>query len=183
MQILAAVVLGDRREYFLGRGLVVWAPLLAIGVPPGLVARQFAAVVLVGSLAHANIAPVLRAPHCHVHLKIRRARSLSRARSAVNSAAFRIRKSSWSAGSRPRAASSLPGESLNRPALQSASSFSTMVRSRSAIVSSERWVIRPLRACSITVCRQKAWARYSAERAKAEKSTWLFRTDRPTDRT
>jgi sterol desaturase/sphingolipid hydroxylase (fatty acid hydroxylase superfamily) len=35
--------------------LLVWTPLLAIGVPPRLVAWQFA-VVLVGSLAHANIA-------------------------------------------------------------------------------------------------------------------------------
>jgi len=42
--------------YFLGRGLLVWAPLLIIGVPARLVAWQFAAVVLVGSLAHANIA-------------------------------------------------------------------------------------------------------------------------------
>lgn len=42
--------------YFLGRGVLVWAPLVVLGVPPHLVAWQFAAVVLVGSLAHANIA-------------------------------------------------------------------------------------------------------------------------------
>jgi ornithine lipid hydroxylase len=42
--------------YYLGRGLLVWTPLLVIGVPPGLIAWQFVAVVLVGSLAHANIA-------------------------------------------------------------------------------------------------------------------------------
>jgi ornithine lipid hydroxylase len=36
--------------------LFVWAPLLVLGVPPRLVAWQFAAVVLVGSQAHANIA-------------------------------------------------------------------------------------------------------------------------------
>ena len=42
--------------YFLGRGVLVWAPLLIIGVPPRLVVWQFAAVVLVGSLAHANCA-------------------------------------------------------------------------------------------------------------------------------
>lgn len=42
--------------YFLGRGLLVWAPLVVIGVPPRLVAWQFAAIVLVGTLAHANIA-------------------------------------------------------------------------------------------------------------------------------
>lgn len=42
--------------YFLGRGLIVWVPLLLIGVPPGLVIWQFVAVVLTGALAHANIA-------------------------------------------------------------------------------------------------------------------------------
>ena len=42
--------------YFLGRGAFVWAPLLVIGVPARLVAWQFAAEVLVGTLAHANIA-------------------------------------------------------------------------------------------------------------------------------
>jgi sterol desaturase/sphingolipid hydroxylase (fatty acid hydroxylase superfamily) len=42
--------------YYLGRGALVWAPLLVIGVPPRLVAWQFVAVVLLGSLAHANIA-------------------------------------------------------------------------------------------------------------------------------
>ena len=42
--------------YFVGRGVLVWAPLLLIGVPPQLVTWQFASVVLVGSLAHANIA-------------------------------------------------------------------------------------------------------------------------------
>jgi ornithine lipid hydroxylase len=42
--------------YFLGRGLVVWAPLLLIGVPPILVVWQFVAEVLFGTLAHANIA-------------------------------------------------------------------------------------------------------------------------------
>lgn len=42
--------------YFLGRGLLVWAPLLMIGVPPRLVVWQFAAIVLFGSLAHANVA-------------------------------------------------------------------------------------------------------------------------------
>jgi len=42
--------------YFLGRGLFVWAPLLLIGAPPRLVFWQFVAEVLVGSLAHANIA-------------------------------------------------------------------------------------------------------------------------------
>jgi sterol desaturase/sphingolipid hydroxylase (fatty acid hydroxylase superfamily) len=52
------VVKGPRHHvvYFLGRGLLVWAPLLALGVPPRLVAWQFAAVVLFGGLAHANIA-------------------------------------------------------------------------------------------------------------------------------
>ena len=42
--------------YFLGRGVFVWAPLLVIGVPPRLVSWQFVAEVLVGTLAHANIA-------------------------------------------------------------------------------------------------------------------------------
>jgi sterol desaturase/sphingolipid hydroxylase (fatty acid hydroxylase superfamily) len=42
--------------YFLGRGLFVWTPLLVIGVPPRLVTWQFVAEVLVGTLAHANIA-------------------------------------------------------------------------------------------------------------------------------
>jgi sterol desaturase/sphingolipid hydroxylase (fatty acid hydroxylase superfamily) len=42
--------------YYLGRGAFVWAPLLVIGVPPRLVAWQFVAIVLFGSLAHANIA-------------------------------------------------------------------------------------------------------------------------------
>src|SRR5439155_10184357 len=42
--------------YFLGRGLLVWTPLLIIGVPPRLVTWQFVAEVLVGTLAHANIA-------------------------------------------------------------------------------------------------------------------------------
>jgi sterol desaturase/sphingolipid hydroxylase (fatty acid hydroxylase superfamily) len=42
--------------YFLGRGLIVWVPLLLVGVPPGLVVWQFVAVVLTGALAHANIA-------------------------------------------------------------------------------------------------------------------------------
>ena len=42
--------------YFLGRGLIVWMPLLLIGVPFGLVLWQFVAVVLVGAAAHANIA-------------------------------------------------------------------------------------------------------------------------------
>jgi sterol desaturase/sphingolipid hydroxylase (fatty acid hydroxylase superfamily) len=42
--------------YFLGRGVLVWAPLILIGVPPRLVAWQFVAEVLVGTLAHANIA-------------------------------------------------------------------------------------------------------------------------------
>jgi ornithine lipid hydroxylase len=42
--------------YYLGRGVLVWTPLLIIGVPPQLVAWQFVAVVLVGGLAHANIA-------------------------------------------------------------------------------------------------------------------------------
>jgi sterol desaturase/sphingolipid hydroxylase (fatty acid hydroxylase superfamily) len=42
--------------YFLGRGLVVWAPLLLVGVPPGLVVWQFVAVALAGAPAHANIA-------------------------------------------------------------------------------------------------------------------------------
>jgi len=52
------VLKGPRHHlvYFLGRGLFVWAPLLVLGVPPRLVAWQFAAVVLVGSQAHANIA-------------------------------------------------------------------------------------------------------------------------------
>jgi sterol desaturase/sphingolipid hydroxylase (fatty acid hydroxylase superfamily) len=42
--------------YFLGRGVLVWTPLLIIGVPPRLVTWQFVAEVLVGTLAHANIA-------------------------------------------------------------------------------------------------------------------------------
>lgn len=42
--------------YFLGRGLLVWAPMLFIGVPPRLITWQFVAEVLVGSLAHANVA-------------------------------------------------------------------------------------------------------------------------------
>jgi ornithine lipid hydroxylase len=42
--------------YYLGRGVLVWTPLVAIGVPPSLVVWQFASVVLVGSLAHANVA-------------------------------------------------------------------------------------------------------------------------------
>jgi sterol desaturase/sphingolipid hydroxylase (fatty acid hydroxylase superfamily) len=42
--------------YFLGRGLLVWAPLLVIGVPSQLVTWQFVGVVLLGSLSHANIA-------------------------------------------------------------------------------------------------------------------------------
>jgi len=42
--------------YFLGRGLLVWAPLLLVGVPPGLVIVQFVAVVLIGAPSHANIA-------------------------------------------------------------------------------------------------------------------------------
>lgn len=42
--------------YFIGRGLIVWAPLLLLGVPPGLVLWQFVAVVLIGISAHANIA-------------------------------------------------------------------------------------------------------------------------------
>ena len=42
--------------YFLGRGVFVWAPLLILGVPPRLVAWQFVPEVLVGTLAHANIA-------------------------------------------------------------------------------------------------------------------------------
>ncbi len=42
--------------YFLGRGLLVWTPMLVIGVPPRLITWQFVAEVLVGSLAHANIA-------------------------------------------------------------------------------------------------------------------------------
>src|SRR5215469_10673553 len=52
------VLKGPRHHvvYFLGRGALVWAPLLVIGVPSRLVAWQFAAVVLVGGLAHANIA-------------------------------------------------------------------------------------------------------------------------------
>jgi len=48
--------------YFLGRGLLVWVPLLLVGVPPGLVVWQFVAVVLTGTLAHANIA--FRLPAC-----------------------------------------------------------------------------------------------------------------------
>src|SRR5262245_3113295 len=42
--------------YSLGRGVLVWAPLVVIGVPPGLVVWQFVAVVLLGTLSHANIA-------------------------------------------------------------------------------------------------------------------------------
>lgn len=42
--------------YFWGRGLLVWVPLLLVGVPPGLVVWQFVAVVLAGAPAHANIA-------------------------------------------------------------------------------------------------------------------------------
>jgi len=52
------VLKGPRHHvvYFFGRGLLVWAPLVVVGVPPGLIAWQFAAEVVVGSLAHANIA-------------------------------------------------------------------------------------------------------------------------------
>ncbi len=52
------VLKGPRHHvvYFLGRGVFVWAPLVVLGVSSRLVAWQFAAVVLVGSLAHANIA-------------------------------------------------------------------------------------------------------------------------------
>lgn len=52
------VLKGPRHHvaYFLGRGLLVWAPMLLIGVPPRLITWQFVAEVLVGSLAHANIA-------------------------------------------------------------------------------------------------------------------------------
>ena len=46
--------------YFMGRGVLVWAPLLVIAVPPRLVIWQFAAIVLFGSLAHANV--VFRIP-------------------------------------------------------------------------------------------------------------------------
>jgi len=42
--------------YFLGRGAFVWTPLLVIGVPVRLVAWQLVVEVLVGTLAHANIA-------------------------------------------------------------------------------------------------------------------------------
>ena len=42
--------------YFAGIGVLVWAPLLLIGVPPQLVTWQFVSVVVLGSLAHANIA-------------------------------------------------------------------------------------------------------------------------------
>jgi ornithine lipid hydroxylase len=42
--------------YYWGRGLIVWTPLVVIGVPPRLVVWQFVAEVLVGTLAHANIA-------------------------------------------------------------------------------------------------------------------------------
>jgi len=42
--------------YYLGRGLFVWAPLLLIGAPSGLIVWQFVAVVLAGAPAHANIA-------------------------------------------------------------------------------------------------------------------------------
>jgi sterol desaturase/sphingolipid hydroxylase (fatty acid hydroxylase superfamily) len=42
--------------YYLGRGLCVWMPLVLVGVPPRVVMWQFVAVVLAGTLAHANIA-------------------------------------------------------------------------------------------------------------------------------
>src|SRR5262249_28768592 len=42
--------------YYWGRGLLVWMPLLLVGVPPRLVVWQFVAIVLAGALAHANIA-------------------------------------------------------------------------------------------------------------------------------
>ena len=52
------VLKGPRHHvvYFLGRGAFVWTPLLLIGVPPRLVVWQFVAEVLVGTLAHANVA-------------------------------------------------------------------------------------------------------------------------------
>ena len=52
------VLKGPRHHvvYFLGRGAFVWMPLLVIGVPARLIMWQFVAEVLVGTLAHANIA-------------------------------------------------------------------------------------------------------------------------------
>src|SRR5262249_31517411 len=52
------VLKGPRHHvaYFLGRGVLVWTPLMVIGVPPRLVVWQFAAEVLVGTWAHANLA-------------------------------------------------------------------------------------------------------------------------------
>lgn len=52
------VLKGPRHHvvYFLGRGVFVWTPLVVIGVPRGLIMCQFVAEVLVGTLAHANIA-------------------------------------------------------------------------------------------------------------------------------
>jgi sterol desaturase/sphingolipid hydroxylase (fatty acid hydroxylase superfamily) len=41
--------------YFPLRGLLVWTPLLLIGVPPVLIVWQFVAIALTGNIAHANI--------------------------------------------------------------------------------------------------------------------------------
>jgi sterol desaturase/sphingolipid hydroxylase (fatty acid hydroxylase superfamily) len=41
--------------YFLLRGLLVWTPLLLIGVPPALIVWQFIGIGLTGNVAHANI--------------------------------------------------------------------------------------------------------------------------------
>jgi sterol desaturase/sphingolipid hydroxylase (fatty acid hydroxylase superfamily) len=41
--------------YFLLRGLIVWTPLLLIGVPSALIVWQVAALSVTGNLAHANI--------------------------------------------------------------------------------------------------------------------------------
>lgn len=59
--------------YFFLRGLIVWTPLLLIGVPPELIVWQFVAVTLAGNIAHANIDfripvfmhRVLVTPHFH----------------------------------------------------------------------------------------------------------------------
>jgi len=58
MPVRLHAIKGPRHHvlYYLGRGVCVWAPLVLIGVPPALVTWQFVAVVLAGTLAHANVA-------------------------------------------------------------------------------------------------------------------------------
>jgi sterol desaturase/sphingolipid hydroxylase (fatty acid hydroxylase superfamily) len=57
MPVRLHAIKGPRHHvfYYLGRGVCVWTPLVLIGVPPALVTWQFVAVVLAGTLAHANV--------------------------------------------------------------------------------------------------------------------------------